>query len=307
MKLAMIGLGKMGGNMARRLSRAGIELVLLDQNPTVTQKIAQETGGVAALNLSDLVAKYDGPRFIWLMLPSGQITQTAIDSLTQLLKPGDTIIDGANSFYKDSQRRAKELAAKGIHFLDVGVSGGVWGEKNGYALMFGGPHDAVYAMESVFKALAPAPDHGWLHCGPAGSGHFVKMIHNGIEYGMMQSFAEGLSLLHGKSEFNLDLGAVTEMWRHGSVVRSWLLDLTAEFLKDEGSLQNIAPVVADSGEGRWTVLESVEQGIPAPVMSLALMSRFSSQGKDDYGSKLLAMMRNAFGGHTTQAAVPKAE
>lgn len=306
MKLAIIGLGKMGGNMARRLSRAGIELVLLDQDPGVTQKVAEATGGTAVRDLPDLVGKLPGPRFVWLMLPSGPITQTAIDTLSSLLAPGDTIIDGANSFYKDSQARAKALAAKGIHFLDVGVSGGVWGEKNGYALMFGGPAAAATAMAPVFKALAPAPDRGWLHCGPAGSGHFVKMIHNGIEYGMMQSFAEGLSLLHGKSEFNLDLGKVTEMWRHGSVVRSWLLDLTADFLQHADSLENIAPIVADSGEGRWTVLESVEQGVPAPVMSLALMSRFSSQGKDDFGSKLLARMRNAFGGHATQATAPKA-
>ncbi len=303
----MIGLGKMGGNMARRISRAGIELVLLDQDPKVTQKVVQETGGVGAQDLKDLVGKLSGPRFIWLMLPAGQITQTAIDTLTGLLSSGDTIIDGANSFYKDSQSRAKALALKGIHFLDVGVSGGVWGEKNGYALMFGGPKAAAPAMEPVFKALSPSPDQGWLHCGPAGSGHFVKMIHNGIEYGMMQSLAEGLSLLRGKSEFDLDLAKVTEMWRHGSVVRSWLLDLTAEFLKDETSLDNIAPIVADSGEGRWTVLESIEQGIPAPVMSLALMARFSSQGKGDFGSQLLAMMRNAFGGHATKSAAPKVE
>lgn len=307
MKLAIVGLGKMGGNMARRLAKAGIELVLLDQDAAVTRKISQETGGVAADNLRDLVAKLPGPRFVWLMLPSGKITQTAIDELGALLSPGDTLIDGANSFYKDSQARAKALAAKNLQFLDVGVSGGVWGEKNGYALMFGGPAAAASAMEPVFKALAPAPDKGWHHCGPAGSGHFVKMIHNGIEYGMMQSFAEGLSLLHGKTEFDLDLAKITEMWRHGSVVRSWLLDLTADFLKHEGALESIAPVVADSGEGRWTVLESVEQGVPAPVMSLALMSRFSSQGKDDYGSKLLALMRNAFGGHATQAAAPKAK
>jgi len=307
MKLAIIGLGKMGGNMARRLSRAGVELVLLDQDPKVTAKVAGDTGGTAASDMKDLVAQLSGPRFVWLMLPSGQITQTAIDDLSKLLTAGDTIIDGANSFYKDSQARAKTLSAKGFHFLDVGVSGGVWGEKNGYALMYGGPKEAAVAMEPVFKALAPAVDKGWLHCGPAGSGHFVKMIHNGIEYGMMQSFAEGLSLLNGKKEFELDLGKITEMWRHGSVVRSWLLDLTADFLSHEGATDTVGPVVADSGEGRWTVLESVEQGIPAPVMSLALMSRFGSQGKDEYGNKLLSLMRNAFGGHAMQAAAPKAK
>jgi 6-phosphogluconate dehydrogenase len=218
------------------------------------------------------------------------------------LAPGDLVVDGANSFYKDSLRRGAALAEHRLEFVDAGVSGGVWGLENGYALMLGGSAEAVARLRPAIEVLAPAPDRGWLHCGPVGSGHFVKMIHNGIEYGMMQAYAEGFALLKGRRDFNLDLAAIAEVWRHGSVVRSWLLDLTAEFLKRDQELKDIAPFVADSGEGRWTALEGVEQGIPTPVMSLALMMRFASQGKDEFGDKLLAMMRQGFGGHATHEA-----
>ena len=214
---------------------------------------------------------------------------------------GDLLVDGGNANYKDSQRRASALRSAGLRFIDCGVSGGVWGLENGYALMFGGSAEAARTFEPYARILAPAPDRGWLHCGPAGSGHFVKMIHNGIEYGMMQAMAEGFALLEGKKEFGLDLAAIAETWRHGSVVRSWLLDLTAEFLANDTKLSDVAPLVADSGEGRWTVNEAVEQGTPAPVLTLALMSRFDSQGKADFGHKLLAMMRKGFGGHPVKS------
>jgi 6-phosphogluconate dehydrogenase len=238
------------------------------------------------------------------MLPSGEITEQAVQTMATLLAHGDVLVDGGNANYKDSQRRAAWLDERSIGFVDAGVSGGVWGLENGYALMLGGTEKAVARVEPFAKLLAPAADRGWMHCGPAGSGHYVKMIHNGIEYGMMQAYAEGLSLMKAKSEFSLDLGAITEMWRHGSVVRSWLLDLTADFLKKGQTLESIEPIVADSGEGRWTAIEAIELGVPAPVMSLALMARFASQGNDAYASKLLAMMRAGFGGHAVQPAEP---
>jgi 6-phosphogluconate dehydrogenase len=212
------------------------------------------------------------------------------------------IVDGGNAYYKDSVRRAVDLASYGIRFVDCGVSGGVWGLEQGYALMFGGSPAAAREVEAYAKILAPAPDRGWLHCGPSGSGHFVKMIHNGIEYGMMQAIAEGFALLKGKDEFALDVAGIAEMWRHGSVVRSWLLDLTADFLREDSELADIAPVVADSGEGRWTALEAIEQGVPTPVLSLALLMRFASQGRGDYIDRLLAMMRKSFGGHRVEKA-----
>jgi 6-phosphogluconate dehydrogenase len=234
------------------------------------------------------------------MLPAGEVTQQHIDQLSALLSPDDIVVDGANSWYKDSMRRGQTLAANKLHYIDAGVSGGVWGLENGYALMLGGENAAMERLTPIIKVLAPAPDKGWLHCGPVGSGHFVKMVHNGIEYGMMQAYAEGFALMKARKDFDLDLGAVAEMWRHGSVVRSWLLDLSAEFLARDQELKDIAPFVADSGEGRWTALEGIEQGVPTPVMSLALMMRFASQGKDEYADKLLAMMRRGFGGHATK-------
>ena len=217
-----------------------------------------------------------------------------------MLGAGDLVVDGANAWYKDSLRHARELATHGVDFVDAGVSGGIWGLENGYALMVGGEPQAFERVLPLVKILAPAPDRGWVHCGPAGAGHFVKMVHNGIEYGMMQSYAEGLSLLNAKKEFAIDVAAVCEMWRHGSVVRSWLLDLIADALKSGAALEHVKPIVVDSGEGRWTALEAVEQGIPAPVMSLALMMRFASQGSNDYAARLLAVMRAGFGGHAVQ-------
>ena len=300
MQIGIYGLGKMGANMARRLARGGAKPALLNRTFQVALSLAEETGGLACENEQAWLDSLDAPRIAWLMLPAGEATEAAIQSLLPRLKAGDILVNGANGYYQDAQRHAALLAQKGVRFMDAGVSGGVWGLENGYALMVGGEKAAVAALEPYLKILAPAPDQGWLHCGPAGSGHFVKMIHNGIEYGMMQAFAEGFALMQGKSEFNLDLAAIAEMWHHGSVVRSWLLDLTAAFLAQGADLDAVQPVVADSGEGRWTVLESVYQGVPAPVMSLALMTRFDSQGKADFGNKMLAKMRQAFGGHAVR-------
>ena len=301
MELALIGLGRMGANMARRLRRGGIALGVYNRNPDVARQLAQETGATAAASLAELVAALPSPRVVWLMLPAGEVTEQHIDALLPLLSAGDIVVDGANSWFKDSMRRAEKLAAHGIHFLDAGVSGGIWGLENGYALMVGGPKPAFAHIEKFIRVLAPAADKGWLHCGPAGSGHYVKMVHNGIEYGMMQAFAEGFALMKSREDFGLDLAGIAETWRHGSVVRSWLLDLTAEFLAEDQQLEGIAPFVSDSGEGRWTALESVEQGVPTPVMSLSLMMRFASQGKNDYPAKLMAMMRKGFGGHAIKS------
>jgi 6-phosphogluconate dehydrogenase len=299
-ELGLIGLGRMGANMARRLRKGGIGVVAFNRNPEVTMDLARETGLAAAANLADLVSRLKPPRVVWLMLPAGETTQQHLDQLSALLSPDDIVVDGANSFYKDSMRRGQELAARKINFIDAGVSGGVWGLENGYALMLGGEKAAMERLKPAIQVLAPAPDKGWLHCGPVGSGHFVKMVHNGIEYGMMQAYAEGFALMKARADFKLDLGAIAEMWRHGSVVRSWLLDLTADFLALDQELKDIAPFVADSGEGRWTALEGIEQGVPTPVMSLALMMRFASQGRDEYADRLLAMMRRGFGGHATK-------
>lgn len=299
MNFAMIGLGRMGGNMARRLRRGGAEIAVYNRSAEVAEALAQETGA-RALDSLDQIGELSAPRIVWLMLPAGAATEQAIEQLVPRLSRGDLIVDGGNAFYKDSMRRMALLQAHGIEFADAGVSGGVWGLENGYALMVGGSDPAIAALAPYLKILAPTPVSGWLHCGPAGSGHFVKMIHNGIEYGMMQAFAEGFALMKAKGEFALDLGAIAEMWRHGSVVRSWLLDLTADFLRSDSELAAIEPHVADSGEGRWTALEAIEQGVPAPVMSLALVMRFASQGNNDYPAKMLAMMRKGFGGHAVK-------
>ena len=297
MQIGMIGLGRMGANMARRLARAGIEVIAFDRSPEVRMATAGEPGVRAVDSLQELVAALAVPRALWLMLPAGGATESTLAALQPLLARGDALVDGANAYYVDSMRRASMLAQSGIEYVDAGVSGGVWGLENGYALMLGGSDAAIARLAPAFRALAPAPDQGWLHCGPSGAGHYAKMVHNGIEYGMMQAYVEGFALLDAKREFQLDVAKIAECWRHGSVVRSWLLDLTAEFMRDGHALDNIAPVVADSGEGRWTALEGIELGIPTPVMSLALMQRFSSQGKADYQSRLLARMRQAFGGH----------
>ena len=300
--LGMIGLGRMGGNMARRLTRAGHAVLAWDRSPEARAGAAQEPGVQDPGTLEQLVARLPAPRIVWLMLPAGAPTQETLARLVPLLATGDVVIDGGNAMYKDSQRHATELAAHGIHFVDAGVSGGVWGLENGYGLMVGGDASAVRVIEPVLRSLAPAPDRGWVHCGPAGSGHFTKMVHNGIEYGMMQAYAEGLALMQAKTEMQLDLPRITEAWRHGTVIRSWLLDLTAEFLAQDATLESIAPFVADSGEGRWTALESIELGVPTPIMTLALMERFGSQGKDDFTQRLLARMRLAFGGHAVKSA-----
>ena len=305
MNIGMIGLGRMGGNMARRLVRGGATVAAYDRSFEVAQGLARETGLKACTSLEELVGSLDKPRVVWMMLPAGEISRHTLEQLMAMLAPGDVVVDGANAFYKDSMSHAALLAKQGIRFVDAGVSGGVWGLENGYALMVGGDTATVALVERFLKILAPAPDKGWLHCGPAGSGHFVKMVHNGIEYGMMQAYAEGLALLKGKHEFGIDLAAVTEMWRHGSVVRSWLLDLTADVLQKDQKLDGIEPFVSDSGEGRWTAYEAIEQGVPAPVMSLALMMRFASQGANDYPAKLLAMMRKGFGGHAVLPSAPE--
>lgn len=297
MKLAMIGLGKMGGNMATRLLRNNIQVVGFDHHTDTVNKLAKEEGLIPATSVQDAVSKLEGQKIIWLMLPAGEITEQQIVDLIPMLNKGDIIIDGGNSNYKHSQRRGKLLAEHGIGFMDCGTSGGIWGLENGYCLMVGATKEVATVMEPILKALAPAADRGWAHVGPIGAGHFTKMIHNGIEYGMMQAMAEGLDLIKGKEEFDLDLAEITELWRHGSVVRSWLLDLTANALKGDQELSTVAPYVADSGEGRWTVMESVEQGVAAPVLTLALQARFRSQDATGYSYKLLSMMRNGFGGH----------
>lgn len=301
MQLGMIGLGKMGGNMARRLRRAGIEVVGYNRDTDATDSLVAECGLIAADSTEALVNLLQGPRIVWLMLPAGDVTESYVVSLSKRLQPGDILVDGANSFYKDTVRRGAMLADAGIHFVDAGVSGGVWGLENGYALMVGAEATAFSQVEPLIRALAPAADRGWVHTGPVGSGHFTKMIHNGIEYGMMQAYAEGFALLKGRTDFNLDLAAIAESWRHGSVIRSWLLDLSADVLGGDQQLEDVDAFVADSGEGRWTAMEGIEQGIPTPVMSLALMARFSSQGQQDYSSKLLAMMRKQFGGHAVRS------
>ena len=300
MRMGMIGLGKMGGNMATRLRRGGIEVVGYDRSAEVLQKLARDEGVIAADSVPDLVAKLPTPRIVWIMLPSGPITESQIDELAQILSRDDIVIDGGNSNYHDSMRRGERLAAKGIGFMDAGTSGGIWGLENGYCLMVGAEPKVASRVEPILRALAPSPETGWAHVGPVGSGHYVKMVHNGIEYGMMQALAEGLALMESKQEFSLDLAQVSELWRHASVVRSWLLDLTAEALKTDRTLENVAPYVADSGEGRWTAIEAIEQGVAAPVLSLALQMRFASQDEEGYGFKLLSLMRNAFGGHAVK-------
>lgn len=301
LEIGLYGLGRMGGNMARRLSRGGVRVLAYNRSFEVTRRIADEEAQVVACqSLEEMVARLAPPRVVWLMLPAGEATEIAVNILSDQLQSGDLLVDGANGHYKDAQRRAVVAEGRGLDFVDVGVSGGIWGLDNGYCLMAGGRSAAVDRLAPYLRILAPAPDRGWLHAGPSGAGHFVKMIHNGIEYGMMQAIAEGFALMRAREEFSLDLAAIAELWRHGSVVRSWLLDLTADFLKADQALEDIEPFVADSGEGRWTALEAVEQGVPAPVMSLALMMRFASQGRNDYANKLLAMMRKGFGGHTVK-------
>src|SRR4051812_2827079 len=300
MELGIVGLGRMGAGMARRLARAGVRVVCYDQAEAACRALGGEPRVEPAENLAALCARLTGERIIIIMLPAGSAVEDTIRDLLPLASSGDTLIDGGNSYYRDSKRRALALSQQGLRYIDAGVSGGVHGLENGYCLMLGGTAKSVEIFEPFAKILAPHPERGWLHCGPSGAGHYAKMIHNGIEYGMMQSLAEGFALLAARPELDIDAARLAETWRHGSVVRSWLLDLCSEILKDNENLGGIAPVVADSGEGRWTALESIELGVPAPVITLALMSRFSSQGGSDYARKLLAMMRERFGGHAVQ-------
>ena len=301
MKLGLVGLGKMGSNMAARLQAGGHAIVAFDRNADAVAG-AVAAGAAGAASLEALVAALEPPRAVWVMVPAGDPTEATISALSTLLANGDTIIDGGNSFYKDSIRRAATLAAKGIDFVDSGTSGGIWGRTEGYSLMIGGTDAAVKRLEPLFRTLAPAPDRGWGWVGPPGAGHFVKMVHNGIEYGMMQAFAEGFEILHRKEEFALDLAAVGRIWQHGSVVRSWLLDLTTAALEENPGMDGIAPWVSDSGEGRWTVAEAVELDVPAPVITLALIARLRSRSGEAYADRLLAAMRNQFGGHAGRKA-----
>jgi 6-phosphogluconate dehydrogenase len=296
MEIGVVGLGRMGANMARRMARGGARVVAFDRDAAVRAQLA-ERNIECVDSLAVVPAKLAGERVILVMLPAGAVTGDTVAALVPSLSAGDTLVDGGNAFYKDSMARALELSQRGLRYIDAGVSGGVHGLDSGYCLMLGGTPKSVERFEPFVRLLAPAPDRGWLHCGPSGAGHFAKMIHNGIEYGMMQAFAEGFALLAARKDLEFDLGRLAETWRHGSVVRSWLLDLCAEALAEDEDMQRVAPVVADSGEGRWTALESIELGVPAPVITMALMARFSSQGKSDYARKLLATMRAKFGGH----------
>lgn len=323
MQIAMIGLGRMGGNMAERLLRAGHQVVACDIYPEVVQKYVAK-GAAGVTSWPDAVRSLQKPRVVWLMLPSLKITEDAVAGFGGLLDAGDILIDGGNSFFKDDLRRAKQLSARGVHYVDVGTSGGVWGLERGYSLMIGGPTDVVRHLDPVFKALAPgasgvAPSkvgskeqsgtcvNGYLHCGPVGAGHFVKMVHNGIEYGIMQAYAEGLDILKNahtpEYEYDFDLPAVAELWRRGSVIGSWLLDLTAMALLDNPTLSNYTGYVQDSGEGRWTVMAAVEQAVPADVLTASLYTRFRSRHEHTFAEKALSAMRQMFGGHVEQPPI----
>jgi len=295
----MIGLGRMGANMALRLLRGGHRVVGYARHAETVDRIV-EKGAVGAYSLDELVQKMTPPRVIWLMIPAGEPIDKTIESLLPRLELGDIIVDGGNSNYKDTSRRAALLKENGIHFVDVGTSGGIWGLTEGYCLMIGGKREVVERLRPLFETLAPAPDKGWGHVGPSGAGHFVKMVHNGIEYGLMQAYAEGLALLKRKEEFNLDLHQIAEVWRHGSVVRSWLLDLTSEALGENPDMEGITPYVADSGEGRWAVFEAIDLNVPAPVISLSLLQRIRSRDEKSFQDRLLAVMRNKFGGHAVK-------
>ena len=296
MDIGMIGLGRMGANMTTRLLAGGHRVVAFDRSADAVAAVVK--GGATGVgSLAELVAALPAPRAAWVMVPAGDPTESTVRALGEALSRGDAVIDGGNSNYKDSMRRAELLAGKGIQFIDAGTSGGIWGLKEGYSLMVGGDKAAVERLRPVFETLAPGAGRGWGHVGPSGSGHFVKMVHNGIEYGLMQAYAEGFEVLRRKEAFGLDVAQVAEIWREGSVVRSWLLDLTAAALKENPSLDGIAPYVADSGEGRWTVAEAIDLDVPAPVITLSLIARLRSRSEDSYADKLLAAMRNQFGGH----------
>ena len=299
MELGLVGLGRMGANMARRLTAAGHRVVAydVDANAVATVSLA---GGEGVASLEELVGSLAVPRAVWIMLPIGRPTEDTISALAPLLSPGDILLDGGNANYKDSMRRANELSAQGIEFIDVGISGGIWGLANGFCLMVGGPPGAVERMEPAFRSLSPTEDSGYSHFGPSGAGHYVKMVHNGVEYALMEAYAEGFELLAAKEEFGLDLASVAETWRHGSVVRSWLLELAAAALREEPELHGLDAFVEDSGEGRWTVQESVDLAIPVPAITAALQQRFRSRQDGPLGAKLLAALRQQFGGHSVK-------
>jgi 6-phosphogluconate dehydrogenase len=300
MEIGIIGLGRMGAGMARRLARGGVHVVCHDREEAARRAIAGEPGLECVENLAALCARLVGERVVLIMLPAGEAVEDTIREFLALASAGDTLVDGGNSYYRDSKRRALALSQQGLRYIDAGVSGGVHGLDKGFCLMLGGTPKSIEIFEPFARVLAPAPERGWLHCGPSGAGHYAKMIHNGIEYGMMQALAEGFALLAARPDLDIDSARLAEAWRHGSVVRSWLLDLCAGILNDNDGLAGIAPVVADSGEGRWTALESIELGVPTPVITMALMGRFSSQGGSDYAQRMLAMMRAGFGGHAVE-------
>ncbi len=292
----MVGLGRMGANMSERLLRGGHRVVGFDFKPEARKRVDKH-GAESAASLDELVQKLATPRALWLMLPAGDATEATVTALLPLLTAGDTIVDGGNSNYKNTQLRARRCADKQLNFVDCGTSGGIWGLAEGYSMMIGGDESVVERLRPIFETLAPAPNRGWGRVGPSGAGHFTKMIHNGIEYGLMQAYAEGFSVMQHKSEFALDLHQVAEIWRDGSVVRSWLLDLTANALKSNPHLEGIAPYVADSGEGRWAVAEAIDLNVPAPAITLALLARLASRDSDSFSAKMLSAMRNQFGGH----------
>jgi 6-phosphogluconate dehydrogenase len=302
MQIGIIGLGKMGANMARRLAKGGHEVLGMNRSPDITRQLAAEVGLTPTFSPEELVENLTRPRAVWVMLPAGQPTRDMIVKLSGLLAPGDLIIDGGNTNYKEDKVHAELLAPLGIDFVDVGTSGGIWGLTEGYSLMIGGRPGPVSRLEPIFKTLAPAADKGWGYVGPHGAGHYVKMVHNGIEYGMMQAFAEGFEILHSKTELELDVAQIARIWQHGSVVRSWLLDLTADALANDKGMTQIQGYVPDSGEGRWTVADAIDLDVPAPVITLSLMMRFVSRDDSKYAARLLAAMRKGFGGHAVKAS-----
>jgi 6-phosphogluconate dehydrogenase len=294
MRIGFVGLGRMGANMVRRLLRDGHEVVAYNRTPEKTKEIAGE-GATAAFSIGELVDKLEKPRAVWIMVPAGDATEAQIEELLEHLEAGDTIIDGGNTNFHDDQRRQRDLAAKGINYVDAGTSGGIWGLQVGYCLMVGGEKEAVEPLEAIFKSLAP--EGGYLHVGGPGAGHYVKMVHNGIEYGLMQAYAEGFEIMHASS-YELDLAGISELWMQGSVVRSWLLELAGRAFRANGpDLEHLKGFVADSGEGRWTVQEAIDHDVPAPVITLSLLTRLRSRQDDSYGAKVLAALRNEFGGH----------